>query len=252
MTVCVNIAMREWIESRLSDLGKTKSELSRHLGIPFARVAEIVKGKREVKSAEVIPMANFLNMNPVQLLTMLPDPDATIDQIKGTGGAVVELVGLEPVQNNKSLIPIRGEVAAGVWKQVDELYQGVEGLNEFADLVTVPGYPEDQQFALRVVGHSLNLIAPEGSTLHCVSYINGGAWDVLEGELVIIQHTKFQGQMIENTAKRIRQGADGWELCPESNHPDFQKPLKVADFTHDDCDDEIRVLAKVIGINRKP
>jgi hypothetical protein len=58
--------------------------------------------------------------------------------------------------------------------------------------------------------------------------------------------------MIENTAKRIKRGKDSWELCPESNHPDFQEPLKVADFMHEDCEDEIRVLAKVIGINRKP
>ncbi|SNZ21690.1 LexA family protein [Cohaesibacter gelatinilyticus] len=245
-------AMRDWIGKRLKSLGKTKGALSEHLGVAPARMTELSKGNRQLQSNEIMPFAEFLEMDPMQVLSMLSDPNASVDQIKEIGGAVVEMVGLEPVQNKKSLIPIRGEVAAGVWKQVDELYQGVEGLNEFADLVTVPGYPEDQQFALRVVGHSLNLIAPEGSTLHCVSHINGGAWDILEGELVIIQHTKFQGQMIENTAKRIRQGADGWELCPESNHPDFQKPLKVADFTHDDCDDEIRVLAKVIGINRKP
>jgi SOS-response transcriptional repressor LexA len=244
--------MRDWIGKRLKSLGKTKGALSEHLGVAPARMTELSKGNRQLQSNEVMPFAEFLEMDPMQVLSMLSDPNASVDQIRDIDGAVIQLVGLEPIQNKRSLLPIRGEVAAGVWRQVDELYQGVEGIHEFADFVAAPGYPEDQQFALRVVGHSLNLIAPEGSILHCVDYINGGAWDVLEGALVIVQHTKFQGQMIESTAKRIKKSKDGWLLCPESNHPDFQEPLKVADFMHEDCDDEIRVLAKVIGINRKP
>lgn len=246
------LLMRDWIGKRLKSIGKTKGALAEHLGVAPARMTELSKGNRQLQSDEIIPFAEFLEMDPMQVLSMLADPNATVDQIRDTGGAVVQLVGLEPLISRKNLIPIRGEVAAGIWKQVDELYQGVEGVTEFADLVAIPGYPEEQQFALRVAGHSLNLIAPEGSILHCVEYINGGAWDVLEGALVIVQHTKFQGQMIENTAKRIKQGLDGWELWPESNHPEFQEPLKVTDFQHEDCDDEIRVLAKVIGINRKP
>ncbi|MCT4654259.1 MAG: LexA family transcriptional regulator [Cohaesibacter sp.] len=158
---------------------------------------------------------------------------------------------LEPSPSQLGVLPIRGEVAAGVWREYDELAQDLGEPTEYAATVMMPGYPQEHQFALTVRGESLNKIAPNGATLHCIELINGGAWDIKEGELVIVQRSKFQGQMIETTAKRVRKNGN-WELWPESDHPDFQEPLKVADYQKEDCDEEIRILAKVISITRSP
>ena len=67
--------------------------------------------------------------------------------------------------------------------------------------------------------------------------IDGGAWDVKDGELVIVQRSKFQGAMIETTAKRVRKNGD-FELWPESTHPDFQEPLRVQNRLEQGTDEE--------------
>ena len=71
-------------------------------------------------------------------------------------------------------IPIRGEVAAGLWREVDDMNQDLEPLG-FEMTIAIPDYPAELQFGLRVRGESLNKIAPNGSTLHCLEFINGGA-----------------------------------------------------------------------------
>ena len=165
----------------------------------------------------------------------------------GTGSAKNSAaVEFEPVSATFTKIPIRGEVAAGLWREVDNLNQDIESFG-FADTVVLPQYPPELQFGLIVRGESLNKIAPNGSTLHCLEFINGGAWDVQDGDLVIVQRTKYQGALYEMTAKRVRKNGD-FELWPESNHPDFQNPLKVKDYQDEACDEEVRILAKVLKI----
>ena len=154
-------------------------------------------------------------------------------------------------------IPIRGEVAAGLWREIDELSQDSWTENsqhhvEYAPTIVLPGYPPEHQFGLYVRGESLNKIAPNGSILHCLEYINGDAWHVKDGELVVVQRTKYQGAMIETTAKRVRRNGDIFELWPESNNPDFQEPLIVPEFLDPESTEEIRIFAKVLKILIEP
>lgn len=235
--------MRDWIGIRLKELGKTKGALAAHLGVAPARMTEFTKGRRELQSSEIIPFAEFLELSPTKVLHLLSDPKADLGS--------VEIGNVSPSERELGKIPIRGEVAAGLWREHDDVAQELDEPAEYAPTILAPTYPKDLQFALIVRGESLNKIAPDGSTLHCVEYIDGGSWDLADGELVIVQRSKFQGQMIETTAKRVRKKA-GWELWPESDHPDFQEPLKVADYQTDDCTEEIRILAKVISITRSP
>lgn len=73
-------AMREWINNRLDDIGETKASLSRHLGLPFARVSEVISGKRDVRSGEIKPLAAFLKLSPALVLDLLDDPETEIVQ----------------------------------------------------------------------------------------------------------------------------------------------------------------------------
>lgn len=142
-------------------------------------------------------------------------------------------------------------MAAGLWREHDDLAQDLGEDPDYAPTVSNELYPAEHQFALIVRGESLNKIAPDVSTLHCVEIINGGAWDVSDSELVIVQRSKYQGAMIETTAKRVRKNGD-FELWPESTHPDFQSPIRVKDLREQGTDEEIRILAKVISITRVP
>lgn len=232
------LVMRDWIGNRLKDLKKTKAALAEHLGVAPARITELSHGKRSLQSHEIIPFAKFLQMEPIHVLHLLDNPNADVQPNQP--------IDLSPTKDQFTTIPIRGEVAAGLWREVDNLNQDMESFG-FADTVVIPQYPPELQFGLIVRGESLNKIAPNGATLHCLEFISGGAWDVQDGDLVIVQRTKYQGALYEMTAKRVRKNGD-FELWPESNHPDFQEPLKVQDIKDDSCDEEVRILAKVLKI----
>lgn len=59
-----------WIAERLADLGKKKAELAQALGLPPTRVSEILRGRRDIHISELLPLARFLEMDPMTVLLM--------------------------------------------------------------------------------------------------------------------------------------------------------------------------------------
>ena len=111
--------MRKWIESRLSELGKTKAELARHLDLPFARVSEVIKGKRELKSVEILPIAQFLELDPTLVLQLLADPTSKLT------------LGKKP-------IAVAGKVGAGAKVPLYDAYSKVTGFTMWPVLQIFP------------------------------------------------------------------------------------------------------------------
>ena len=241
--------MRDWIGNRLKELNKTKAALAEHLGIAPARITELSHGKRSLQSHEILPFAQFMQMDPTHVLQLLENPNQEL--------ALDDNSPLVRTTAEFTQIPIRGEVAAGLWREIDDLSQDCWSENsqhhvEYTSTIALPGYPPEHQFGLYVRGESLNKIAPNGSVLHCLEYINGDSWHVKDGELVVVQRTKYQGAMIETTAKRVRRNGDIFELWPESNSPEFQEPLIVPEFLDPESTEEIRIFAKVLKILIEP
>lgn len=122
-------------------------------------------------------------------------------------------------------IPISGRVAANTWLDVEDTtidYDNVEYVPSLS------GYPVAWQFAYRVDGNCLNKVAKHGSVLVCLDIIASGD-DVFEDDLVIVQRSRFGGQMIERTAKRVRRTSQGIELWPDSTDPAHQEPIALHD-----------------------
>lgn len=141
-------------------------------------------------------------------------------------------------------VPVIGSVKAGAW-------QDIEGWGEPSMAEFVPSlgeYPLDWQFALTVDGSSLNRVARHGDKLVCVDLIKSGI-PIKEDDLVIVERTRFGGQMIERTAKRVRRTIGGFELWPESTDPEFQAPIP---YRPEDGAGEVAITAKVIWILRQP
>lgn len=140
-------------------------------------------------------------------------------------------------------IPVHGVVAAGVWLESDVTPE------TFGSVPVVPNdnFPPSAQFGLRVRGTSLNKIAIEGDTLICVSTDQTGITP-REGDLVVAQRSRHQGELLETTAKRIRKNG-AFELWPESSDPDHQTPLIIPDDPTEGAE-EIRIIAIVTGIYR--
>ena len=140
-------------------------------------------------------------------------------------------------------VRIVGSVKASSWQDVTE-----QPTNEEPQYVpSASDFPADWQYAYTVDGPSVNKTARDGDILVCVDLIKSGA-DVVENDLVIVERTRFNGAMLERTAKRVRKAIAGPELWPDSDDPEHQDPIPLSAAD----DDEIRVSAKVIWVLRKP
>ncbi len=153
--------------------------------------------------------------------------------------------GLERIVSPIGAVPVTGKVAANTWLSVDDMDFGYD------DIEYVPsasGYPVELQFALKVEGNCLNKVANHGDRLICLDIAKTGV-ETEDGDLVIVERSRFEGQMIERTAKRLRRTADGYELWPESTDPAHQEPIKLHRV---DNGDHVRIIGKVLWIMRKP
>lgn len=148
--------------------------------------------------------------------------------------------------HNVGMVPVRGVVEAGNWQDVDPW-----GADDMPEYVPSSGdYPLEWQFAFVVHGESLNLSARDGDRLVCVDLIKSGI-SIADGDLVVVERKRFGGQMVERTAKRVRQTLRGIELWPESSHPAHQDPIAY-ELSDDPEHNHVEVIGKVIWILRQP
>lgn len=147
------------------------------------------------------------------------------------------LEGVEDMaRQGGQLMPVRGEVAAGVWREA------VSDLELSPIPVSAhPDFPASSQYALLVRGDSINKIAADGDYLHVVDVQSAGV-SIRDGDLVIV--LKHQHGLTEATAKRLVAKNGTRQLVAESTNPQFSGviPLSPADAAT-----EIVISAKVIG-----
>lgn len=143
-------------------------------------------------------------------------------------------------------LPVTGEVQAGNWREHDGTID-----HAVFDPVPVPAdprWPSEAQYVLITRGNSINRLAKDGDLLHCVD-AEATNYEAANGDLVIIERTRFGGAMIERTAKRYYHKNEVFELWPDSDDPDFQKPI-VVDPQDAEEGASMRVLAFVPWIHR--
>lgn len=152
------------------------------------------------------------------------------------------LTPLEGKAAKLSSVKVTGYVKAGIWQDVR-----VEGPSDM-DVPSMGGYPADVQIAYIVDGESLNKVARDGDVLVCLDLIASGV-SIRDNDLVIVEMKRHDGEFVDRSAKRVRRTRSGFELWPESDHPDFQEPLVLNEVAEDV---EMVVVAKVLWIIRKP
>lgn len=204
---------------------KSAAEAARALGIPYPTFASHENGSRKFEADEASVYARKFKVETDWLLY-------------GRTGKTLTKSSL-PL----ATIPIIGIVRAGLWQDSDagdaSLYEAVPA---------APDAPSEWQFAFTVEGTSLNRIAEPGDYLICLDAVKSG-YDVKDHDLVVVERRRFNGQIIERTAKRIRRVIDGYELWPESTDPAYQEPIKIDGVENGD---QIEIVAKVLWIMRKP
>lgn len=117
-------------------------------------------------------------------------------------------------------IPIKGEVAAGLWIEASENHWSDQ--LDVAPVAFTPEWPREAQFGLRVRGTSINRRANEGDILRCIDVGLAGI-EPLDGDLVIVQRERADG-LQEVTAKIASREGHIVYLRPDSTD-ERHKPI---------------------------
>lgn len=218
------------LNSKFAATGWSKARLARDAGLSYDSVLKYLDGKVDQPRGDNLErLAKALDTTALWLEHGVENP--TLTTVKERQGRI------DP-------IPVSGFVKAGIWQDVRE------GGPADMFVPTIGGYPVSFQKAFIVDGESLNKIARPGDVLICLDLIQSGVW-IEENDLVILELRKHGGEFVDRSAKRVKKTKAGFELWPESDHPDHQEPIVLNNNEVDESVDLV-VSAKVLWIIRKP
>lgn len=194
--------------------GWTQGDLAERLGVEQPTVQRWEAGKREPNLAQLLELAKILEVEPGALI------DASV------------------VPSEGPRLFVKGEVAAGVWRQAFESPQG--DWKSFTGRPDVTAKPE-HRFGLRVIGDSMNEIYPEGTLLECVSVF--GHIEPQPDRRVIVVRTNDGGEVEATVKELVEQDGELW-LVPRSSNP-THRPFKVSE--PEPGIREVRIAAVVVA-----
>jgi transcriptional regulator with XRE-family HTH domain len=131
-----------------------------------------------------------------------------------------------------------GDIQAGVWREPTES-QDMEFMR--VPVAPVSDYPVEAQYALRIVGNSVDRIAKDGAIIHCID-VGMANLTPRDGDLVCAE--RIRGTLREMTVKRLRAVNGALELWPESTDPTQQEKLA---YKPPKGNGEVIIRAIVIG-----
>lgn len=135
-------------------------------------------------------------------------------------------------------LPVLGSVQAGVWREAD-----VADEPKYPPLPISPDsrYPGHAQFALKVVGTSMNRVVQDGMYIVCVTWAELGR-QPRDRDLVVVERRR--DGLVETTVKRIQIQNRKILLMPDSDDPRWQSPIELDGGLESD---EIAITALVVG-----
>lgn len=178
--------------------GLTQAGLAEVLGVEQPTVQRWEAGKREPDLGQLIQLAAALDVDPGALL----DPQAAA-----------------PIGPK---LYVKGEVAAGVWRQAVEApadeWKSFTGRADCdADL--------EHRFGLRIIGDSMDMVYPPGTIVECVSVF--GRAEPMPGKRVIVVRTNDDMQCEATVKELVEQDGELW-LVPRSYNP-AHRPIRLAE-----------------------
>ena len=176
--------------------GFTQQSLADRLGVEQPTVQRWETGKREPDLTQLFALAAALDIAPGALI----DP------------SIAAAIGPR--------LFVKGEVAAGVWREAFELPE-----DEWQTFTGLGGVTAELQhrFGLRVIGNSMNEIYPPGTIVECVSVF--GHVEAMPGRRVIVLRTNENDECEATVKELVEQDGELW-LVPRSTSPEY-RPYKL-------------------------
>jgi transcriptional regulator with XRE-family HTH domain len=203
---------------QLADLrkrkGLTQATLAERMGVEQPTVQRWEKGKREPSLSQLLELARVLDVEP---------------------GALIDPSIAAPIGPR---LYVKGEVAAGVWRQAFEFAQDEwQSFTGRADVTAEPNH----RFGLRVVGDSMNEVYPPGTIVECVSVF--GHIEPEPGRRVVVLRINESNEVEATVKELVEQEGDLW-LVPRSTNP-AHRPFKATE--PEPGIKEVRIAAVVVA-----
>ena len=194
--------------------GFTQASLAERIGVEQPTVQRWERGKREPTLSQLVELANILGVEP---------------------GNLIGTVAASPLGPR---LYVKGEVAAGLWKDAfewpEDEWQSFTGRADVAA-------DADHRFGLRISGDSMNDVYPPGTIVECVSTF--GHIEATPGRKVVVLRLNERGET-EATVKELVEREDGLWLVPRSSNP-IHRAFKVGEPDPDVV--EVRIVAVVVA-----
>jgi len=178
----------------------TARDAARSLGINVQTYAGHENGHGGIKVESAIQYAKKFGVNLDWLLTGRGDMLRT---------------GVVPIELEQTGLPVVGRIQAGHWLDVTVLEPQTE---EFLPVARDPRYPRVRQYALQVLGDSMNIMFPEGSYVTCIDFAESGL-PLRDHMVVHVERRINGGQLVEITLKVVETHAGRTCLVPKSTNP---------------------------------
>jgi transcriptional regulator with XRE-family HTH domain len=198
------MSVAERVLSALKSEGVSQAKLADLTGIPRVALNKSLKGKRGFKPHELAKIAQALKLTSNDI------------------GIPTDRYGSVPSAKVARYVRIKGEVAAGAWREVSYL-------TDFAEfdypVLADPKWPEGAVSGLIVRGKSMNRQARDGDIAVVLAYEHAPR-KFREGDFVVVRRERYE--TFEMTVKLVKgDEVSGWELWPDSDDPQHQAPIKI-------------------------
>jgi len=203
------------IKEMRQNRGLTLEELSEKSSYSTSYISRLESGKRRLSTVVAERLATSLSCTAAEIML-------TKEELADLGNALVS-----PFSGTR--VPYWGAIQAGAPSNIMDAPPELEEWIEDQEDSRFPGV---ERFALKVVGDSMDLVAPNGSTVICVKTIDMGR-QPMSGEIVVVLHRTPDGSMEATLKEYIEKDGEVY-LWPRSSNPDFQQPLKFTDQGEED------------------
>jgi transcriptional regulator with XRE-family HTH domain len=197
--------------------GLTLEQLAERSGISISYLSRMESGSRNVTMKNLRTIASALGIAPERMIS----------------GEIAPTIASEAVGQ----MPIKGEVRAGAWLEIDGEHEDMGAIPVLPD----PRFARAPQYALRVVGTSMDRIVQSGQYVIVASWPELGL-ELRDGDLLVVRRERAMTYQV--TLKRARKGEKGWELWPESTDPRWQEPVIMGDGGRDVT---VSIIGRVVG-----
>lgn len=152
------------------------------------------------------------------------DKEPTVSKLQ----KVRQVIGLEAIERpdvKLTGIEVVGRAQAGAFMDIDLVQEDDE--REIINAPRDPNFPRARQYALEIVGDSMNKLFDEGSFVICVNWDDTGL-SKKPGMCVHIE--RHQGPLVEVTVKRLAREPTGHFILEPVSSNSTHKPIKLDGF----------------------